>query len=104
LIIEAIKREGNMNYYGLTMGTIMILAIGLGHIIVIKWEYYWGARTWPGMLIIGVGLIIASFFADNTYLAGGLGIFGAMLLWGIHELFKQRRRVAKGLFPRKPGR
>jgi hypothetical protein len=93
-----------MNYYGLTMGIIMILAIGLGHIIVVKWEYYWGSRTWPGMLIIGVGLMIASFFADNTYLSGCLGMFGAMLLWGIHELLKQKKRVEQGLFPRNSAR
>jgi hypothetical protein len=93
-----------MNIYGLAMGIIMILAIGLGHIIVIKWEYYWGAKTWPGMLALGLGLILSSLFVDNMLMSGGLGMLGAMLLWGIHELFKQRERVAKGLFPRKPGR
>jgi hypothetical protein len=29
-----------MNYYGIIMGLIMILAVGLGHIIVVKWEYH----------------------------------------------------------------
>jgi hypothetical protein len=86
------------------MGIIMILAIGFGHIIVVKWEYYWGARSWPGMLAIGLCLIISSFFAGNILLSGGLGMFGATLLWGIHELIKQRNRVEQGLFPKKPNR
>ncbi len=94
----------DMNYYGLVMGAIMILAIGLGHSIVVKWEYYWGAKSWVGMLFIGLGLIISSLFADNIFLSGGLGMLGATLLWGIHELFKQKERVERGLFPRNPGR
>jgi hypothetical protein len=93
-----------MNFHGLAMGAIMILAIGLGHVIVIRWEYHWGARTWPGMLTIGLGLITASLFVGNLFISGGLGMFGAMLLWGIHELFEQRKRVDEGLFPRKRGR
>jgi hypothetical protein len=93
-----------MNFHGLAIGAIMILAIGFGHVIVIKWEYYWGAKSWPGMLVIGLSLIIWSLFADNMLLSGGLGIFGATLLWGIYELFKQKKRVERGLFPRNPGR
>lgn len=93
-----------MNYHGLAMGIIMIVAIGLGHIIVIKWEYYWGAKTWPGMLALGAGLIASSLFVNNMLISGGLGMFGAMLLWGIHELLKQRERVAKGLHPHNPNR
>jgi hypothetical protein len=90
-----------MNYYGLIMGAIMLAAVGLGHIIVVKWEYYWGVKSWPAMGVLGVGLIVASLFAGNLILSGGLGMLGATLLWGIHELFKQPKRVAQGLFPRR---
>lgn len=90
-----------MNYYGLAIGAIMILAIGLGHIIVIKWEYYLGIKSWPGMLAIGAGLVVGSLFTGNILVSAALGMFGATLLWGIHELFKQRQRVAQGLFPKK---
>ena len=93
-----------MNFYGIEMGVIMLMAIGFGHIIVVKWEYYWGAKSWPGMLAIGLVLILSSFFVENTILSGGLGMFGATLLWGIHELLKQRKRVEQGLFPRNPNR
>ena len=93
-----------MNYYGLVMGGIMILAIGLGHILVIKWEYHWGSKSWPGLLAIGSLLVIASIFVDNAFLSGSLGILGAALLWGVHELFRQRKRVESGWFPRNPKR
>ena len=93
-----------MNFYGLVMGTVMILAIGLGHVMVIKWEYYWGRRTWPLMLVLGLLLVACSVLSDGVFLSGSLGILGATLLWGVHELFLQEGRVARGLFPRNPQR
>jgi hypothetical protein len=93
-----------MNLYGLAIAAIMIVAIGIGHILVIKWEYYWGVKSWPGMLAIGTVLVISSLFISNTILSATLAMFGASLLWGVHELFKQRKRVEQGLFPRNPSR
>ena len=93
-----------MNFYGLVMGIVMILAVGLGHIMVIKWEYYWGSKTWPGLLVIGLLLAVGSVFAGNMFLSGSLGILGATLLWSVHELFKQKKRVENGLLPRNPKR
>ena len=96
--------EIKMNFYGLLMGSIMILVVGLGHVMVIKWEYYWGSKTWPGMLAIGLLMVIISIFTKNIFLSGSLGILGATLLWSVYELVKQRKRVEKGLFPRNPKR
>jgi len=93
-----------MNFYGLMMGVIMILAVGFGHALVIKWEYHWGSKSWPGLFAIGSSLVIVSLFTNNVLLSGSLGILGATLLWGVYELFKQRKRVEKGLFPRNPKR
>ena len=93
-----------MNFYGLVMGIVMIVAVGLGHVMVIKWEYYWGSKTWPGMLAIGLLSVILSFFTGNVFLSGSLGILGATLLWSVHELVKQRKRVESGLFPKNPKR
>jgi hypothetical protein len=31
-------------------------------------------------------------------------MLGATMLWGVHELFKQKKRVEKGLFPQNPKR
>ena len=93
-----------MNFYGLAMGSIMILAIGFGHVLVIKWEYYWGIKSWPGLFAIGSLLVIISVLVDNILLSGSLGILGATLLWGVYELFLQKKRVGKGWFPRNPKR
>ena len=93
-----------MNFYGLVMGIVLILAVGLGHVMVVKWEYYWGSKTWPGMLATGLLLVIISILTDNVFLSGTLGILGAILLWSVHELIKQKKRVEDGLFPRNPKR
>ena len=93
-----------MNFYGLAMGIAMIAAVGLGHVVVVKWEYYWGSETWVGLLAIGLLLVIASLFSGNVFLSGCLGILGASLLWGVHELFAQKKRVAKGWFSENPRR
>ena len=93
-----------MNFYGLVMGIVMILAVGLGHIMVIRWEYYWGSKTWPGLLVIGLLLVVGSVFTGNMFLSGSLGILGATLFWSVHELFKQKKRVENGLFPSNPKR
>jgi hypothetical protein len=96
--------EVEMNFYGLVMGSVMILAVGLGHMLVIKWEYYWGSRSWPGLLALGLLVVISSTLVDNVLLSGCFGILGATLLWGVHELFRQKKRVEKGWFPRNPKR
>ena len=88
-----------MNFYGLVMGIVMILAIGLGHIMVIKWEYYWGSKTWPVMFVIGLLLVVGSIFTGSMFLSGILGILGATLFWSVYELRKQKKRVENGLFP-----
>ena len=93
-----------MDYLGLVMGAVAIVAIGPGYVLVIKWEYYRGAGSWPGMVVLGVGLLVVSLFAGNVFLGGTLGIFGAILVWGVHELLKQRDRVEQGLFPGNPKR
>ena len=93
-----------MNYYGLVMGSTMILAAGLGHVLVIKWEYYWGTKMWPGLFAIGSLPVIISIFIDSALLSGIFGIFGAVLIWGVLELFRQRKRVERGWFPRNPKR
>ena len=93
-----------MNYLGLVSGLVMLLAVGSGHIVVIKGEYYFGVRLWYLFLILGLLSIAASIFVDNTFLSSALGIIGFTLLWSIHEIIKQKERVKKGLFPSNPKR
>jgi hypothetical protein len=96
--------EVEMNFYGLAMGSTMILATGLGHILIIKGEYYWGVKWWPGLLALGLLVVIISVLIDNVLLSGCLGILGAVLLWSVYELFLQKKRVERGWFPKNPKR
>ena len=68
-----------MQYTGLIIGVCTFLIIGLFHPVVVKAEYYWGARCWWLFLLLG------SF-------------------WTIKELFEQEERVKKGWFPKNPRR
>lgn len=67
---------------GIIIAVMTFLTIGIWHPIVIKTEYHWGTRPWIIYLIVGIGCIAAA-------------------LWGIGELFAQRKRVEKGWFPKK---
>lgn len=91
-----------MNVSGLVLGAVMLVAIGLGHMLVIKWEYHLGTKWWWPLPIIGLLLIIGSVLVESTLLSGCLGIIGFVFLYSTRELFKQKERVAKGWFPKKP--
>lgn len=80
------------------------LTIGIWHPIVIKTEYYWGTRPWIIYLLIGLASLAAALFIENTIISAVVGVFGASALWGIGELFQQKKRVEKGWFPKNPKR
>ncbi|MCB4791455.1 MAG: DUF4491 family protein [Elusimicrobia bacterium] len=82
-------------------GLSMIVLTGLGHIMVIKGEYYFGTKLWYLFLITGIICLGASLFVANAIISVVLGIAAATLLWGILELFHQRERVKKGYYPKK---
>ncbi len=102
--IKIITTEKYMYFTGITIAVLTFLTIGIWHPIVIKTEYYWGTRPWIIYLIIGLSCIVAALFIANVYLSAFLGVFGASALWGIGELFAQKRRVEKGWFPKNPKR
>ena len=88
-----------MYYTGIIIAIMTFLTIGIWHPIVIKTEYHWIVY-----LFIGISCIVAALFTANIYLSSFLGVFGASALWGIGELFHQRKRVLKGWFPMNPKR
>ncbi|MBV4427023.1 DUF4491 family protein [Clostridium tyrobutyricum] len=90
-----------LNYYGIIMGIFVLILTGLGHVFVIKGEYYFGIKIWILFLIIGILGIVFSLLTKNIILSGFLGILAFTFLWGILEVFKQRKRVANGWFPKK---
>jgi hypothetical protein len=91
----------SFNLFGIIIGAVMLITTGLGHVIVIKGEYHFGAKLWPIFLFIGAVSILLSLVVKSSLLSGTLGIVGVTFLWGIHELIKQRERVEKGWFPKK---
>ena len=93
-----------MYFTGIIIAVSTFLAIGIWHPIVIKTEYYWGTRPWIVYLLVGIGCMVGALFIENTILSSIVGVFGASALWGIGELFAQRKRVEKGWFPMNPKR
>ena len=55
-------------------------------------------------MLLGIGCVVGSLFVGSVLWAAVLGVAGFSSLWSILELFKQRRRVEKGWFPRNPKR
>jgi hypothetical protein len=93
-----------MYFTGIIIAICTFLTIGIWHPIVIKTEYRWGTRPWKAYLAIGLACIIGALFIENTVLSAIVGVFGASALWGIGELFSQKKRVEKGWFPMNPRR
>ncbi len=91
-------------FTGIIIAIFTFLSIGICHPLVIKAEYYCGTRIWWLFLIAGIGLCIGALLIANIILSSVVGVLGASCLWGIHELFKQKKRVEKGWFPMNPRR
>ena len=93
-----------MNFTGLIIGIATFLCIGIFHPLVIKAEYHFGVGCWWAFLVLGVLCIGGSLLVESTILSTVLGVTAFSSLWSILELFKQRRRVEKGWFPKNPKR
>jgi len=93
-----------MYFTGIIIAVSTFLTIGIWHPIVIKTEYHWGTAAWKLYLAIGLASIVGALFIENTLLSAIVGVFGASALWGIGELFSQKKRVEKGWFPMNPKR
>jgi hypothetical protein len=71
------------------------------HPLVIKGEYHFGVRIWWAFLAVGVAALAGSLLVRGVVAQSLLGVLGFTSLWGIGEVFHQRKRVAKGWFPKK---
>lgn len=92
------------NCFGILIGLTSFVVIGVFHPVVIKCEYYFSERIWPLFLVGGLAFCAASLFAEHLLLSAVLGVVGFTLLWSIHELKQQAKRVEKGWFPKNPKR
>lgn len=91
-----------MNFFGILIGLVAFLIIGVFHPIVIKTEYYFGKKVWPVFLIVGIICLLISIFINDKFISAVIGVLGFSSLWSIHELIEQEERVKKGWFPKNP--
>ena len=80
------------------------MIIGLFHPLVIKAEYYWGVRCWWLFLLAGIGGVAAALSIADIVWSSLCGVFAFSSFWSIGEIFEQRKRVARGWFPKNPKR
>ena len=88
-----------MNFFGLSLGLLTLLIIGLGFVWVIRGERYFGYLWWPYVLALGIALIVGSLFVSGVWTSALLGAFGASLVWGSTELKEQAIRAEVGWYP-----
>jgi hypothetical protein len=93
-----------MWFYGILIGVSTFVIIGALHPVVIKGEYRFGTKIWPAFLAGGIVCLSLSAVVPWLPASAILGVAGFSLLWGIHELFAQRRRVERGWYPAHPHR
>ncbi len=93
-----------MHFTGFLLAAATFVIIGIWHPIVIKTEYYFGTKPWWVYLVVGVVCVGGSLCIADTVVSALVGVFGASALWGIGELFEQKKRVEKGWFPKNPKR
>ena len=88
-----------MNFFGLSLGLITLLIIGLGFVWVIRGERYFGYLWWPYVMGLGIVMIVGSLFVSGVWISALLGAFGASLVWGSTELKEQAIRAEVGWYP-----
>lgn len=88
-----------MNPFGLLIGILTLLIIGLGFPLVIRGERTFGYLVWPYMLGLGILIIAASLFLQNDWLSVIVAVIGATFVWGSTELKEQAVRTELGWFP-----
>jgi hypothetical protein len=94
----------NLDFTGVIIGVAVFAIIGIMHPVVIKSYYYLGLKIWYAFLAIGIVCVAVSVFIPNLIASLIVAIFGFSFLWGIHELFEEKQRVAKGWHPGNPKR
>ena len=92
------------NLTGIVIGLATFLIIGLFHPLVIRGEYHFGVRIWWVFLVMGLAAVAGSIAVRHVLWSTLLAVWGASSLWSIGELFEQRKRVARGWFPKNPAR
>jgi len=88
-----------MNSFGILIGLITFIIIGLGFPLVIHGERYFGYWAWVYMMSLGIFIILASLFIQNDWSSVIVAVVGATFVWGSTELKEQAVRAELGWFP-----
>lgn len=88
-----------MNFFGLLIGLVTFLIIGLGFVWVIRGERYFGYLWWPYGMGLGALVVLGSLVVRSDWGSALLGAIGASLIWGSTELKEQAIRAELGWFP-----
>ena len=94
----------DMNFWGLLVGLVSFLCIGVFHPIVVWVEYNYGRGVWKYFFVAGLLVAILSLFFSSTVVSMLVGTIGFSLLWTSHEVIAQHERVLKGQARRNPNR
>lgn len=94
----------DLNYFGLLLGVVAFLTIGISHPVVAKAEYYWGKKIWWVFFVTGLLCSVVSLFIESVLGSVILGTVGFSSFWSTHEIFKQHYRVLRGQAKRNPNR
>lgn len=89
---------------GLFVGLCTFIIIGVYHPLVIKGEYYFGAKIKWWFLIAGILFLIGSLAVEHIVWSALLGVASFSSFWSIKEVNEQVERVRKGWFPANPAR
>lgn len=91
-----------MSWFGVLLGLVTTLIIGLGFVWVIRGERYLGVYWWPWFMLLGVVLALGTFFVESQWLAAIMGVAGGSFIWGSTELKEQTIRAEVGWYPYNP--
>ena len=84
-----------MQLTGIIIGVETFLMIGFLHIAVVRIERIWGSQIWPGFIVLGLVLGVASLFVENVLVSALLGVNGFLFAWSGPELKKQKERAQR---------
>jgi hypothetical protein len=87
-----------MNTFGLWVGVVTLLIIGLGFVWVILGERKLTHHWWPYFVLLGLLIIGISLFIHHDFLSAIVGVLGASFVWGATELKAQAVRSELGWF------
>ncbi len=92
----------SLQYSGLVLAFVTFVTIALGHIFVRKFNYDYGTRPAPWVLLFGILFMAGSFFTGNNLASASLGIIGLTTLWDAYEFYRQEERIRRGHAPANP--